>query len=251
LLKEPQVGYPRVAVLVDESAPGAHMDESATPATDAITQALLNKGYRVVERGSMSDPKAADAAKQIEQGNLSAAQAFGNSVDAEVLVLGSAKATLFQANGFGGLVSYRTSLNAKAYQAKTGEVLMTSSKIAPGLEATPETAASRSLANAGQQAGDELADQLARQLTQRAYAQISISGIPDLNHLQDIEKAIIAAPAAGDCYLRSFSGGEAHFDVQLKDGSAKDIAASIERNASLKVKVTAVTQNTIQGQQQL
>src|SRR5205823_255388 len=100
------------------------------------------------------------------------------------LILGSAQATLFQADGFGGLISFRTSLNAKAYQAKTGELLMTTSKIAPGLEATPETAAARSLANAGQLAGDELADQLARQLAQRAFAQIAVSGVPDLNHLQ-------------------------------------------------------------------
>src|SRR5271157_4035458 len=54
LLKEPQVGYPRVAVVLAESAPGTYMKSDVTPAADALTQALLTQGYRVVDRSALN-----------------------------------------------------------------------------------------------------------------------------------------------------------------------------------------------------
>jgi hypothetical protein len=250
LLKEPQLGYPRVAVVLTETAPDANLDPGTTPATDALTQALLDKGYRVVDRSALTANNALSVAQEIAQGNMSRAEQLGKAVDAEVLIFGSVQATLFQANGFGGLISYRATLFVKAYQAKTGEVLLTMSKTEPGLEGTTTTAAMKALAAAGQMAGTDIAQQLADQLAQRAFAEVTVTGVPDLNHLNDIEQAISMVPGAGDHYLRSFSNGEAHIEVQLESVSAGDIASSLEKNAALKLKVQGVTQNTIQAQQQ-
>jgi hypothetical protein len=213
LLKEPQVGYPRVSVALAGDT-GA--------AASAMSQSLLDAGYRV-----SAEPR-----------------------EAEVQIAGEAKPELFEARAFGGLVSYRATVSARATKAQTNELLLTVSQTAPGLEATPAAASAKALAAAGKLAGDELAQKLARQLFERSFAQVVVSGLPDLNRVQALERALTAAPGAGDVWLRSFSGGEARLDVQLKDGTASGVASSLEKDPALKLKVLGVTQNTIQAAQQ-
>ena len=245
LLKAPQVGNPRVAVLLTETASGTGDDTVPTDATNAVTQALLDKGYRVVDRADLMAAQAQKVADEVEKGETANVGSLGKKLDAEVLVFGNAKAAMLTADGLGGLISYRATLTGQAYKAQTNEIMMTVSKVASGLDATKPTAAMKALSSVGKTAGEDLAGRLADELMKRSFVSITVNGLPDLNHLSDIEKVVSGVPGVGDYYLRSFSSGQAHLDVQLQSAAARDIASAIEKANNLSAKVQNVTQDTI------
>ncbi len=244
LLKEPQVGNPRVAVLLTESSDLP--DQTApTEATNAFAQALLDKGYRVVDRADLMAAQGEAVAKEVSKGNVQNMASLGKNLDAEVLVFGNAKTSLLTTEGLGGLVSYRASLSGQAYKAQTNEVLVTFSRTASGLDATKDTASMKALRSVGQMAGGDAADKLAQELARRAFVAVTVTGIPDVNHLRDIERVVSAIPGVGDTYLRSYASGQAHLDVQMQHASSRDIASALERASDLKASVQDVTQDTV------
>lgn len=244
LLKEPHIGYPRVAVLLQEDA--KDIGETLTAATNAMVQSFLDKGYRVVDRADLMAAHAQKVADDIAKGDASTVSSLGKKLDAEILIFGSAKGQPLSGEGLGGMFSYRSTLSAQAYKAQTNEVLLTASKVASGLDSAPGIAAMKSLSAVGKMTGEEMAARLLEELTKLAFITVTVSGVSDFNRVRELEKVVSTVPGVGDSFLRSFGGGRAHWDVQMQKASSRDIAGALERATAFKAKAQSVTQDSLE-----
>ncbi|MFA6091745.1 MAG: hypothetical protein WCU88_02620 [Elusimicrobiota bacterium] len=242
LLKEPQVGNPRVAVLLTESVSGADSDLNA--ATNGFVQAMLDAGYRVVDRADLMAARAQDVAAEIDKGDTKNVATLGKKLDAEVLIFGAVKANRLEVKQLGDFMSFRATLSAQAYKAQTNEVLMTVSKTESGLDADKDAAVNKALGKVGRSAGEELAASLAKELSRRSFVAVTISGLKSLNELQDAQKALTSVPGVQDLFLRNFAGGFAQMDVRVEGKSAQALASAAE--TALKAVVKNVTPETVE-----
>ncbi|MFA6030688.1 MAG: hypothetical protein WC969_12595 [Elusimicrobiota bacterium] len=242
LLAEPQVGNPRVAVLLTETAGGADSDMNAT--TNAFAQALLDGGYRVVDRADLMAANAQQVASEIDKGDTRGVTSLGKKLDAEILVFGSVKANQLKIQQLGDFQSFRATLSAQAYKAQTNELMMTVSRTESGLDADKDAAIVKALGKVGKAAGEEVAEKLAKELARRAFVTVTVSGIPDLNALQAVQKSLRAVAGVSDLYLRNFAGGFAQMDARVDGKSAQALADSVEKSG-LKIHTKNVTQDTV------
>ncbi len=146
LLRQPAVGYPRVAVLLKE-----YVKENESPegyAAQALTQALLDQGFKVVDLPSSvsRDEDPLEIAKDI------------NHRVADLLITGFARAqNLGEDHRLGGMKSYRATVNFRVIEVGSGEVMQTVSEVASGLEGTREIASQKALQAAAQMTVKDLA----------------------------------------------------------------------------------------------
>jgi hypothetical protein len=215
LLRQPSVGNPRVALLLQEWI--GEKNVTGGEASRAMTQGLLDRGFQVVELPASIDRSEdpTEIAKTMSRGQ------------AELLVAGLARAQSlgYGQKAFGGLSSYRASISCRVLEVGTGEVLTTVSETASGLEGTPDIAAGKALAQVGQMGAVDMAD-LPRQLADRAHVSINISGITSFDALGNFEKSLSADPGVKDLYLRSFDQavGQASLDAHIQGVSLPELA---------------------------
>lgn len=214
LLKEPAVGYPRVAIALQEFV-GEQPDDSGA-ATQALTQGLLDQGFKVVELPKTVSP---------DQDPIELAKSIAHNA-AELLIAGMGRAqSLGYGKDFGGMSSFRASVTFRVIETGSGEVVSTVSKTASGLEATPALAAQKALSQAAQLAAQDLSS-LPQQLSQRAHIDLTITGISSFDALSKFQKSLSAEPGVKDEFLRSYSqdSGVAVIDVLIDQVSPQELA---------------------------
>jgi hypothetical protein len=214
LLKQPEVGFPRVTIELQEFV--GETENKDGHAQHSLTQALLNKGFKVVDLPASvtSNEDAVEAAKSI------------NPSSAELLIAGMARAqNLGYDRSFGGMSSYRASVTFRVIEAGSGEVVATVSQAASGLEATPELAAGKALEKAAEVAANDLSG-LPTELSKRAHVDLTISGLKSFEVLSKFEKSLTSEPGVNDLFLRSYSqdSGVAVLDVLLDQISPQELA---------------------------
>jgi len=214
LLKQPEVGYPRVAVQLQEFI--GETENKDGHAQHALTQALLNKGFKVVNVPSSVNPDEdpVEAAKTI------------NHATADLLIAGMARAqNLGYDHALGGMSSYRAAVTFRVLEAGSGEVMATVSQVASGLEATPSLAAGKALEKAGEIAANDLVN-LPTELSQRSHVDLTISGLKSFDVLSKFESSLTSQAGVKDLFLRSYSqdSGVALLDVLLDQISPQELA---------------------------
>ncbi len=220
LLKRPEVGHPRVTILLQEYVGENESKDKA--ATRALQQVLLDKGFKVVEfpRSLNKDEDPVDLAKKMAR------------TQAELLIAGLARA---QGLGYtqkelGGMSSHRASITGRVIETGSGEVLKTFSQVASGVEGTSEIAAQKSFEKAAELCAQDLA-KLPQELSQRAQVHLTVVGLTSFEVLSDLQKKMTAAAGVKDLYLRSFSqeSGIAELNVQVDQISPQDLADQTTR----------------------
>lgn len=214
LLRQPSVGYPRIAVQLQEFV--GEKEDAGRSASHALTGVLLKQGYKVVDlpKPIAADEDASEAAKSIHR------QAV------ELIVAGLARAqSLGYGKEFGGMASYRASVNFRVIETGSGEVLSTVSQTASGLEATPEIAAQKALKAAAELAGADLA-RLPEELAKRSHVIVTINGITSFETLSKFQKSLSTQRGVKDQYLRSYSqeAGVANLDVLTDQLGPQELA---------------------------
>ncbi|OGR83359.1 MAG: hypothetical protein A2902_01100 [Elusimicrobia bacterium RIFCSPLOWO2_01_FULL_64_13] len=247
VMKMPALGNPRVAVLMDETIQGS--EEQTTAASDALTQVLLEKGYKMVDRTELAAIRVAEATRELLSGDSQEAlKPIVQKLNAEVVITGEAKSSLLTAQGLGGLVSYRGSMTGKALKAQTGEILATVNVQGSGLDATREAAALKAMAAIGAGAGKEFSEKIAKELARRSTVLVTVRGIPGIDRLGQIKDALARAPGIGEIYMRSFSGSSAEIEVKLNSATSASIAQAVAQDAVLKADVVSQTQDSLEIQ---
>lgn len=215
LLKRPEVGNPRVTVLLQEYV--GETESKNGYATRALTQVLLNKGFKVMEfpRSIDKDDDPVEIAKKLSRKT------------AEILIAGLARAQPlgYSQKDLGGMNSYRASINARLIETVTGEVLSTLSQVASGIEGTPDIAAQKSFDKVAELCADDLA-KLPQSLSSRSQVNLTVTGITSFEELSNLQKKLPAANGVKDLYLRSFNQEEgiAVLDLSVDQVSTQEIA---------------------------
>lgn len=214
LLRQASIGHPRVAVLLQEYI--KERPNSEGNATRALTQALLDKGFKVVTLPSKTDQDAdpIEVARTLNRDKV------------ELLCAGFARAqSLGVEKKLGGMASLRATLSFRVIEVGTGEILQTVSQIASGIEGTPEIAAQKAFEAAAGLAAGDLAN-LPSELSKRAHVEMTISGLKSFSVLSQLEKSLMGVPGVKDLYLRSYSqeSGVAVLDVMADQVSPQELA---------------------------
>lgn len=214
LLRQASVGNPRVAILLKEYVKETENTDGA--AANALTQALLNQGFKVVEL----PPSLSRDTDPIE-----IAKGLNHQV-AELLLSGFARAqSMGQEKKLGGMSSYRATISFRVVETGTGEVIQTVSEVASGLEGTPEIASQKAFEAAAQMTAKDLA-LLPQELSKRAHVDLTITGLKSFEALSKLQKGLLAVPGVNDLYLRSYNqeAGVAVLDVLADQASPQEIA---------------------------
>jgi len=220
LLKRPEVGNPRVTILLQEFI-GENESKNAY-ATRALTQVLLDKGFKVMEfpRSMDREDDPVEIARKLSRNS------------AEILIAGLARAqTLgYSQKDLGGMNSYRASINARLIETGTGEILSTLAQVASGLEGTPDIAAQKSFEKVAELCAADLA-RLPQELSTRAQVNLTITGLTSFEELSNLQKKLATASGIKDLFLRSFNQEEgiAMLDLTVDQLSAQDVADQAAR----------------------
>ena len=214
LLKQAAVGFPRVAIDLQEFI--GETENTDGHAQHSLTQALLNKGFKVVDlpHSENRGEDAVETAKNISHST------------AELLISGMARAqNLGYDKTLGGMSSYRASVTFRVIESGSGEVVATVSQVASGLEATPEIAAGKALEKAAEIAADDLSG-LPADLAKRAHVDLTITGLKNFDALSKFQTFLSAEPGVKDLFLRSYSqdSGVAVLDVLIDQISPQELA---------------------------
>lgn len=236
LLRSPAVGNPRVTILLQEFV--GEKEEKSLPATRALTQALLDRGYKVVEppTSAKRDEDAAEVARTMSH----------NVADVLLAGLARAQSLGYGTKDLGGMASYRSSVVFRVIEVGSGEVITTVNETASGLEATRELAAQKSLAEAAKLASKGL-DGLAQELTKRAHAEITINGLTSFEALSNLQKGLLKLNGVRDVYLRSYKqeAGIAKLDVLIDQLGPQELADQAARIGGPSWSVFQVTGRSI------
>lgn len=236
LIRSPALGNPRVAILLQEYV--GEKEETSRPATQALTRALLEKGFKVVEP---------PASLRSQEDSAEAARTLSRNV-AEVLITGLARAqSLGLDKSLGGMSSFRVNVSLRVLESGTGEVLTTVSQTASGLEGTREIAGAKALQEAAKLAANDLVT-LPRELTSRAHAEMTISGLTSFEALSNFQKGLAKTNGVRDLYLRSFEQekGVAVLDILTDQITPQELADQSVRLGGSAWSVFQVTGRSIQ-----
>ncbi len=245
ILGEPQVGNPRVSVLLTETVPGSTVPISV--AADALVAALIAKGFRAVDRAELASAQGVSVLNEVAHGDTRRVAPLGNKLDAEILIFGSVTGSKIGNKALGGLISIRAVLAAKAYKSQTREVLASVEEVASGLDATERAAAMKAFALAGQEAGGFMGPEILGALRRRAYASVVVEGLKNIGQIKKIEDALSRFPGVGEVYLRSYADGLARIDVGISGVSTQELAAVLEKVSGLGLRVRGMTDQTVEA----
>lgn len=214
LLRQAAIGHPRVALYLQEYIKERPSKDGS--ATRALSQVLLDKGFKVVALPAQKEPDAdaADVARTLSRDKV------------ELLLGGFARAqSMGEEKKLGGMSSLRATISFRVIEAGTGEVIQTISQVASGIEATPELAAQKAFEGASELAAKDLGN-LPGELSKRAHVDLSISGLKSFTALSKLQKSLVAMPGVKDLYLRSFNqeSGVAVLDVMADQVSPQELA---------------------------
>ena len=238
LIKTKKVGNPRVMVLIDEEIDG--VPSTAGNAETALINQLLDKGYKVVDREQTKNIRADERAKLTSAGSDKEIALIGSKFEADVIIAGKIISKFNTDQDLAGLISYRSSINAKVVKAATGEVILTSSRTGSGVDITKEMAAGNSITKIAKSLGDELVPQIATKLYEGANVVVTVAGIQTINKLEEFNKILRGFDGVSATYVRSYEKEEAKIELDLKYGNAQTIASKLEALSNWKITVREV-----------
>lgn len=246
LIKSSAVGNPRVAVMLDELVDGDVTDRLR--ATQALTETLLNTGFKVVDREALAQANAMAQIKAIESGDVAKINSLAKTLQAELLLVGSAQSLFNTDKGLGGLASYRATVSLQAVKAGTGEIVKAVSKTASGVEVNREMASDKARENAANLVAEILAEDLPKALSKKSGVSLEVRGISSLSDLAEIRKALQAVPGVQNIYTRSYEAGTAVMDIDTTSADAEDLAGALEKVRAVPLRVTEASKDHLRAQ---
>ncbi|MBI4064216.1 MAG: hypothetical protein HY401_07955 [Elusimicrobia bacterium] len=254
VLREPSVGLPRIAVVVSDAVgqAGQNVKDEDMPthtyAANAISGALINTGFKLVDPEAIMAAKAYEAVDQAES-NSEALKNLGVKLEAEIIVYGEAKTSpiVMDNNLLGSLKSYRAAISAKAARVATGEVLTVVSYQASGLDSNEDAAIQKALENVGKLSGNDLANALRDSLARQSSVSLTAANVADFGVLEKLQKMLEGEPGVKDLFLRSYESQTAKLDIYLEGSGQTGVQEIGQRlTQKLSAKVVRAQGNTLE-----
>ncbi len=253
-----RVNTPRIMVMIDErnigESPGYlhYIDADMNTAENAITDALMKKGFKFVDQATVKQNLKQEQASAILQGDTKQAAAIGKMVNAEVVITGKALAKATEVEAFGAKTrSQQASVTVKAIRTDTGDIIAT----AEGQGAYPHIDDIVGGTKAIQKACEKISGELIDKILNRWQADVNegttislrVKGVTGFDQLNQFTSALPSSVRGLVSVLqREWVEGYALLDVTMK-GNSTDLARRLSNATfgNIKVKVTGMSQNSV------
>lgn len=220
----------RVAIIFDN-----HLVESQ------IMDALINAGYKVVERNQLEKIKQSQAAILALQGNAEAIMKLGSAYNIAYFVKGKAQLEEPRLNEF-NLYTATASLSIQAYRTKDARFLLSQAFSAKAVGYTGEEAQRKALMDAASKAASFLIG-AQHPGDFSGVARVVLRGVSDYGLVNSVYEKIRGFPGARNVKIASYSGGQAIIEF-IYSGDVNSVAQSL-KVAGLPIQVVSVQGSTI------
>lgn len=156
----------------------------------------------------------------------------------DILIEGKANSTFNTDVGLGGMISYRATISIKAIKPGSNDVITTAEETTGGVDVTKPAAAKTAILNGAKKIGQDLPSTVINFLKERSVVRLSVSNVENMNKLNDFIRSVRALIEVRDCWVRNYSNGVALLDLDLKRGTASDVAKRLEQNKNFSIKIT-------------
>lgn len=196
-LEPKKLGNPIVGFLIEEYVDGTLSKTSY--AADEMKKKFVEKGFVVAETG-----------------------------EPDILITGRADATFNTDQGLGGMTSYRATVSVKAVKPGSADVITTSRETMGGVDVAKAAAAATATSRAAGKVAAELPQTVLTFLKERSTLQIVLLNVESINQLNEAVRSIRALIEVRDCRVRDYVGRTAKVDLDMKRGTAADVAKRLE-----------------------
>ena len=242
-----RAGDPRIMVIIPNEEYRQRRwnrtrDISDPAAESAITQKLLEAGFRLIDQNQIEEARDSEKIRRAVAGDAEAIHEIRVEYDADLLITGEA-VTEFSEE-IQGFYSYRASLNAQVVNTDTAEIVATHGLNQSGADVTETAAAKDSLASAGEKMGDYLLDVIPEAISDvERSVQISVSNVSfsEVNELEDKLKEMRFIDAV---YMRDFSASSARFDLNTSL-RPNQLARELDSHDDFSLEIIGVSGNKI------
>lgn len=186
--------------------------------------------------GQPSDAKYAES--ELKNRFIGSGFTVSDSVVSDITVDGKADSNFNTDQGLGGMISYRATVSVKVMKTGSGDVIATDEKTLGGVDVTKPAAAKSSIMNCAKKIGEQLPQTVLKFLRERSIVRLTVSNVENMNKLNDFTKSVRALIEVRDCFVRNYSNGTAMLDLDLKKGTAADIAKRLEQNTNFSIKIS-------------
>ena len=161
--------------------------------------------------------------------------------NADIVVSGRAESSFNTDQGLGGMVSYRATLTVKTTKAGSKDVISANNETVGGIDASKDAAARAAITNSAQKVGAYLPTEVMKYLKEKSTVNLTVSNVENINKLNDFIRSVRAIIEVRDCFVRNYSDGTAVVDLDIKKGTASDIAKRLEQLTSFTVKIKSTS----------
>lgn len=235
LMTPGSIKNPKVAVLIDETLEGK--EQLPSESESAIIAELINKGYTVIESSDLSE----EELEGIASGKQRYYSSLAERLKVEVLILGQSESSFFTDKNLGGFVSYRATLQARVLKAQTGEILMSVSKQASGVDVVKNAAGKKALREVGKLVGSELAGAIAGKLKTYSMVEVSIAGIGTVNKLDELMTYLRGVSYVRNIAINKYSKETTSLSVKLGSGNTSKLSTALEKFTGAQLKVLSLS----------
>jgi len=238
-----RMNYPKVVVMMAEQNVGATvfsfwwggataqtMQSDIGAAEQALTAALLEKNFRIVDRNALATgAKVKPAFQVVDISNQDVLQLTKN-IDADIVIVGKAMARTLGSVAGSTMTSNQANVTMRAINLKDGKVLGSSAGQAAQAHIDPVTGGTMAIDKAAKNASQKLVTDMVKSWTQTLNNgeefTLVVGKLPDSVAMFKAEQAVRANKLVTGVVVQSFEGGTATFRVMFR-GDANGLAQSL------------------------
>ncbi|MBM7557539.1 hypothetical protein [Halanaerobacter jeridensis] len=239
-----QQGNPRVMILIEQMKEGYYVNLSPQVVNNKLMEEFIASGYRVLDQEQIKKVVDSEQRQAMIAGNYCLAAKLGSQLQADLVVLGDARASHVDLSDVYGdnlssLESYSSNINVKVINITTAEVITTANAEASGAGANKESAARKALTKAANDLGQELIDDLSKELIQaEKTVTVKVNNLQSLAELKELESVLNTMRSIKRVYLRGYNNNLGTFDIELKQRTkVLDVALELEKNLGFEFEI--------------
>ena len=235
--------YPRVVIMVSEQSVGARVpsywwgkkggitqiDLGATET--ALTSALMDKNFVIVDRGVLMKNIKVSSAMKIADVSNQQALSITKNVDADIIITGKALAKNGGSVMGSSMQSVRANVNFRAIDLKTGRVIGTARSSIAKVHVDPITAGIQAMEVASTKSAQKLIKDMikiwSRSLNNGKEIRVEVQNLKDSTEMFEAEKNIKSLNNVTAVILDKFENNKAVFRVSFR-GDGPGLAQNLQ-----------------------
>lgn len=224
---------------------GETVDMSA--AETALKESFLGRGFNVVEGSGRLDGMEISNAYRVADLTNDGARQIGRKFNAEIVVKGKALAKEGPRTPGSQVGSYIADITVEAIKVDNGAVLASARGHGTSRHVSDVTGGVEAIGRASNEAADRLVEQIAAKWQSGNMVTLRLGGIKDFKKIADFKNALkTRVKGVKAVYQRGFEGDQAVFELDTRS-STQNIADDLSRLSSFPLKITNMTQSTIEA----